>query len=387
MEALITPDVLRWARERSKLSTDDVAGRLGLKPDRVDAWERGEAKPTFKQAQNLANVLRIPFGYLFLQQPPAEQFALPDLRTVGNAELRRPSVDFNDLVNDIIRKHEWYRDYRQQEGAEPLGFVGAFTIKDDPNAVARNIADVLKIDEAMRAQATSWEDFLRMFIRQAEAAGILVMRSGIVGSNTHRALSIDEFRGFAIADRVAPLVFINGRDAKAAQIFTLAHEVAHLWIGATGISNVELAHTQRQEARTERFCNAVAAEVLVPAESLSRHWNNDVSIEMNVSQLVRRYRVSSLVLLRRATEVLDVDHAEIDALYRREFARFRQRETPGEEGGGDFYVTLRSRNGWLFTRAVINAAFEGHTLYRDAARLLGVKVPLLRAVADKLELR
>jgi Zn-dependent peptidase ImmA (M78 family)/DNA-binding XRE family transcriptional regulator len=387
MEALITPDVLRWARERSKLSTDDVAGRLGLKPDRVDAWERGEAKPTFKQAQNLANVLRIPFGYLFLQQPPAEQFALPDLRTLGNAELRRPSVDFNDLVNDIIRKHEWYRDYRQQEGAEPLGFVGAFTIEDDPNAVARNIADVLKIDEAMRAQASSWEDFLRMFIRQAEAAGILVMRSGIVGSNTHRALSIDEFRGFAIADRVAPLVFINGRDAKAAQIFTLAHEVAHLWIGTTGISNVELAHTQRQEARTERFCNAVAAEMLVPAESLSRHWNNDVSIEMNVSQLVRRYRVSSLVLLRRATEVLDVDHAEIDALYRREFARFRQRETPGEEGGGDFYVTLRSRNGWLFTRAVINAAFEGHTLYRDAARLLGVKVPLLRAVADKLELR
>lgn len=92
-----------------------MAGRLGLKPDRLDVWERGEAKPTFKQAQNLANVLRIPFGYLFLQQPPEEQFALPDLRTVGNAELRRPSVDFNDLVNDILRKHEWYRDYRQQE--------------------------------------------------------------------------------------------------------------------------------------------------------------------------------------------------------------------------------------------------------------------------------
>lgn len=387
MEALITPEVLSWAIERSKLAPEDVAGRLGVKPDRLEAWVSGEAKPTFKQAQTLANVLRIPFGYLFLQSPPAEQFALPDLRTVGSAELRRPSIDFNDLVNEIIRKHEWYRDYRQQEGAEPLGFVGAFTIRDDPNAVARNIADVLKIDEAMRTEASSWEDFLRLFIRQAEAAGIMVMRSGIVGNNTHRALSVDEFRGFAIADKVAPLVFINGRDAKAAQIFTLAHEIAHLWIGATGISNVELAQSQRQEARTERFCNAVAAEVLVPAESLRRNWNYKVSIEANVGHLVRRYRVSSLVLLRRAAELLDVDQREIDELYRREFARFRQKDSGGDEGGGDFYVTLRSRNGWLFTRAVINSTFEGHTLYRDAARLLGVKVPLLRAVADKLELR
>lgn len=120
MEAFITPEVLRWAIERSKLALEDVAGRVGVKSDRLDAWASGEAKPTFKQAQNLANILRIPFGYLFLNKPPAEQFALPDLRTVGSAELRRPSIDFNDLVNDIIRKYEWYRDYRQQEAAEPL---------------------------------------------------------------------------------------------------------------------------------------------------------------------------------------------------------------------------------------------------------------------------
>lgn len=387
MEAIITPEVLRWAIERSKLAPEDVAGRVGVKSDRLDAWGSGEAKPTFKQAQNLANILRVPFGYLFLNKPPAEQFALPDLRTVGSAELRRPSIDFNDLVNNIIRKYEWYRDYRQQEAAEPLRFVGAFTVRDRPSAVARDIADVLKIDEAMRAEARSWEDFLRMFIRQAEAAGIMVMRSGIVGNNTHRALSVDEFRGFAIADKVAPLVFINGRDARAAQIFTLAHEVAHLWVGATGISNVDLAPSQRQEAQTERFCNAVAAEVLVPEESLRQHWNYAVDIDANIGHLVRRYRVSSLVVLRRAAELLNVNPEEINAIYRRDLARFRQRDSGGDEGGGDFYVTLRSRNGALFTSAVINATFEGHTLYRDAARLLGIKVPLLRAVADKLELR
>jgi Zn-dependent peptidase ImmA (M78 family)/DNA-binding XRE family transcriptional regulator len=386
MHALITPVVLRWARERSKLSPDDVAKKLSMSRDRLSAWERGAEKPTFNQAQNLASVLHVPFGYLFLPEPPEEQLALADLRTLRDVELRRPSVDFIDLLNDILLKHEWYLDYRQQEGADALGFVGAFRAAPT-DAVARNIVEVLRIDEAMRSEAASWEGFLRLFAQRAEDAGILVMRSGIVGNNTRRRLSVEEFRGFAIADPVAPLVFINSRDTKAAQIFTLAHEVAHLWIGETGISNVELATADRQNWKVELWCNSIAAEVLVPAASLMARWDRNRSLEANINVLVRLYRVSSLVMLRRAAEVLKIDRAAIDDLYRREIARFRARDTGGDDGGGDFYKTLRSRNGRLFTSAVISSAFEGRTLYRDAARLLGVKAPMLRTVANKLELR
>src|SRR6266852_5362996 len=120
MDALITPDMLRWARERSKLSPEEVAGKLSTSPDRFAAWERGDARPTFRQAQNLASLLHVPFGYLFLPQPPEERLALPDLRTLRDADLRQPSIDFTDLLHDTIRKHEWYRDFRQQEGAQPL---------------------------------------------------------------------------------------------------------------------------------------------------------------------------------------------------------------------------------------------------------------------------
>jgi Zn-dependent peptidase ImmA (M78 family) len=211
------------------------------------------------------------------------------------------------------------------------------------------------------------------------------MRSGIVGSNTKRPLSVSEFRGFAIADPMAPLVFINSRDAKAAQIFTLAHEIAHLCIGATGISNVEVA--RHQEAEIERFCNAVAAEVLVPARSLIARWNSSAPIEQNMTALARVYRVSSLVVLRRAADLLDLDLTKIAELFKLEYSRFGSRESSGDEGGGDFYKTLRVRNGSLLTQAIVNSAIEGRMLYRDAARLLGVKVPKLRTVADRLNLR
>ena len=230
-EAFITPDVLRWALDRRGLPDEEVARRVSVKPERLREWKGGSRRPTLRQAQTLAQKLSIPLGYLFLSERPTEEFPLPDLRTVGDAPPGTPSPELVAVVYDALNKQQWYREYLESQGEEPIEFVGSRSVNDDPDDVAEDIRSRLGVNDAMRQDAATWEQFLTNFVRAAEAAGILVLRSGIVEANTQRPLDVEEFRGFAISDEFAPLVFINGKDAKAAQIFTLAHEIAHLWLG------------------------------------------------------------------------------------------------------------------------------------------------------------
>lgn len=383
MQATISPVVLRWARQRAQLSTEDAASRLHIKPGRLESWETGDDRPTFLQARSIASVLRVPFGYLFLPEPPQESLPLPDLRTVRDAALRRPSVDFFDVVTDSIRKQEWMRDYRKDEGAEPLAFSGRFSGRTDVTAVAGDMSNVLEVNDGLRADSRNWEEFLRAFMDRADRCGILVMRSGIVGNNTTRPLSVEEFRGFAISDSYAPLVFINGRDSKAAQIFTLAHELAHIWIGVSGVSNVSLQDEAEQAIQPEIVCNAIAAELLVPREDFRASWDRRIEPSRNVFALVRRYRVSSLVVLRRALDLQFISRGQFSNLYAVENER-AQAPRGDDAAGGDFYRTLWIRNGSSFTRAVVSSTLEGRTLYRDAARLLGVRVKHIEQIAERL---
>lgn len=205
-EALITPDVLKWARKRARFTKDGAAKRVQVRPDRLLAWEEGEYRPTFRQAQKLAKAFHVPFGYLFLPSPPREEIKLPDLRSVGGMITPDFSLEFVDLYNEILRKQEWFRDFRIQEGAGPLSFIGKFSEKSDYREVAHDIYESLSIDE-LRSSAGSWEQFISRFIEQIENNYILVMRSSIVGNNAHRQLSVDEFRGLAISDTMAPPSF------------------------------------------------------------------------------------------------------------------------------------------------------------------------------------
>ena len=200
--------MLRWARERLQRLPEQVAEKVPVKLEKLVLWEQGEARPSFRQAQILAKILRIPFGYLFLSEPPRGKPQIPDLRTVRDATHAQLSVNFLDTLNDALRKQDWYREYIQQEQPEPLPFVGRCSIHKPPESVAADISKTLSIDDGFRRSVRSWEEFLRCLIEKAEQTGILVMRSSVVGNNTHRPLSVDEFRGFAISDPFAPLVFI-----------------------------------------------------------------------------------------------------------------------------------------------------------------------------------
>jgi Zn-dependent peptidase ImmA (M78 family) len=382
-EAQINPTILTWALQRSGIGATALAERLGTATAKVSSWEAGERKPTFRQARRLAEILHIPFGYLYLPEPPEEHLPIADFRTLGDDPVPPLGAEFRDLLNDVLRKQSWYREYRQQHGDLPLGFIGRFDLNASAATIAADIRQTLAITSEERGGTQNWEGYLRFLIDRIEAAGILVMRSGIVGNNTHRPLSVDEFRGFVVADPYAPVIFINGKDARAAQIFTLVHELAHIWLGASGVSNERLADTHHRDVDVEKICNATAAEFLVPASELRISWRGDIDFSTQVRDLTRVFKVSGVVIARRATELKLASWDEFFAFYQHEreawAAAARQ---PG--GGGNPYKTSAVRNGKLLTKAVLETAFEGRMLLRDAGSLLGVAPSNLKKLATSV---
>ena len=258
----VNPELLHWALRRSGRTPEGLSSRFKKLTD----WLEGKVQPTLKQLEDFAGATHTGIGYFFLPEPPEEVLPVPDFRTLPEARNPTPSVDLLETIYLCQQRQSWYRDYARLQGEPQVAFVGSATLDESPTTVAVRMQQHLGFDIEARRQMGTWTEALREFIRLAEAAGVLVMVSGIVGSNTRRPLDVAEFRGFALADELAPLVFINGKDSKAAQMFTLAHELGHLWLGASGVSDNE-ARSLPDEA-TERWCNAVAAELLAPLEAV-----------------------------------------------------------------------------------------------------------------------
>lgn len=373
VEALITPKVIRWARQRARLSIVEVAKKVNVRqPDRLEAWERegSEDRPTFRQAQHLADILHIPFGYLFLSEPPVEQLPLPDLRTKYGAGAIKPSPDFLEVVYDALRKQEWYHDYLLDQDADPVPFVGRYTEAAPVSTMAEDIRRTLGLTESLRRQARDNDDYFRLLALRAEQARILVLRTSIVGNNTHRPLDPDEFQGFANPDSLAPLVFVNQNDYLSAQIFTLLHELAHIWIGASGISDpAYLKRPVSESAVHQHRADQIAAEALVPAQDFSLRWDSYQHEEDRLDQLRGHYRVSVFVILRRAYDLHKLSFAE----YLSNYDECRQQIKPKKSRGGGGYSSLFSRNSHAVTTAVLHSVTEGKLPPTEGATLLNVR--------------
>ena len=358
----IRPEMLRWARERAGYAIGDLAKRF----PRLEEWEDGDVHPTLKQLESYARATHTPVGYLFLQTPPVERVPIPDLRTVGLARGARPSPDLLDTIYICQQRQEWYREFARSTRVGPLPFVGSAQLTSDIRSTAVSIRETLGFDLDKQRRAPTWTDALREFITHADYAGLLVMCSGVVLNNNRRRLDPEEFRGFAMADDLAPLVFINGADSKAAQMFTLAHELAHIWLGQSALSNVQAMSAPDQEV--ERWCNRVAAEVLVPMAALRREYELRASVEETTQRLARYFKVSSLVILRRLHDAEILSHDEASQAYADELERFQGLP---KSSGGSFYLTQAARVSKRFARALVMSTLEGQTLHRDAFRLLG----------------
>jgi len=368
----IKPELLRWARERSGAEAAVLARRF----PQLALWERQEASPTLKQLENFAKATHTPIGYLFLHEPPVERVPIPDFRTFGNARMGRPSPDLLDTIYLCQQRQEWYRSFARAEGEQRIPFVGAAHLTDEVEATAAAIRHALGFDLEERRQMPTWTDALRRFIEQADTLGVLVMVNGVVGSNNRRKLDPQEFRGFTLADDLAPLVFINGADSKAAQMFTLAHELAHVWLGLSGVSDAQASEVTNDDERgpvapepdVERWCNRVAAELLVPLAVLREEYVERNPLGEEINRLARRFKVSTLVVLRRIYDADGLTQAQFRNAYGDELARLQALPTGS---GGDFYLTLGARAGKRFARAVVVSTLEGRSSFTEAFRLLG----------------
>jgi Zn-dependent peptidase ImmA (M78 family) len=367
MKATVKPVLLQWARKRVSLTTEDFAQRLHVRPERIAEWE-STGELTLKQLEDVARVSHTPLGYLFLPEPPIEKLPIPDFRTLGSQTVQQPSPDLLDVIYQSQRRQNWYRDYQIAVGAEPLSFLGKTKTSDSVKKTAGDIRKAIGIETSVRATTRTWEETLSQMMEQVGDAGILVMKSGVVGNNPHRSLLVEEFRGFALFDEYAPLIFINGGDTKAAQMFTLAHELAHLWLGESGVSN--LYATMSPNIAIEKFCNQVAAELLVPMVEFTSAWNAKNNPLAESRRLAGKFKVSTLVLLRRALDAGLINQTYFEQLFDEESKRLI--DLVSGRSGGDFYLTQKSRLGSRFTQAIIESTLEGRTLYRDAFQLLGV---------------
>jgi len=363
----VAPEMLVWARKRSGRQVSDFAKRF----PKLQEWESGELAPTMRQLEDFARATHTPVGFLFLPEPPVEKVPLPDFRTFGDEEVHTPTPDLLDTVYACELRQDWYRDFAEGRGYDEVELVGSLTVDDEAKEAAAQLRNLLGFGLARRVDFRTWSETLDGLRDHAEAAGVLVMINGVVGSDTHRRLNPKEFRGFALADQLAPVVFINGADTKAAQIFTLAHELAHLALGSSALSRPDLAEMDMGSG-VEAWCNRVAAELLVPVTSIIEEYVASSDLTTELDRLAKFYKVSTLVVLRRIYDAGLMAWDVYRPAYETELARVLELSA-SSGSGGNFYNTEPIRVSRMFARALVTDTVEGRTLHRDAFRLLGFK--------------
>jgi Zn-dependent peptidase ImmA (M78 family) len=371
----ISPKILRWAAEQRGLSLDALVDLLN-KPAKHDALVAGKFSIT--EAEKLAKKTHIPFGYFFLETPPIkEQSTFPDLRQLPDHEPL--SDDFFDVLDDALRKQQWYIEYLQEQGAGKLSFVGKYAFNPVLQAadIAADIWDTLDLTDQERKQCKKHNEFFSLLSKKAENIGILIFKSGIVNSNTRRGLSVSEFRGFAIADPLAPIVFINGKDSEAAWIFTLAHEIAHIWLGESGVSDIS-PQKQKNDNKIEVLCNRIAAELLTPKKQFLKAWNE--ATEPQFALLSNAFNVSQLVIARRAYDLGKIKWKTYQAIA----DESKPKKTSGR---ADPYRVYPVKNSKRFTQTLVADAMSGNTMLREAASLSNIQPDTVMELSKRLGIR
>lgn len=367
----IKPELISWAIDRSRLPAAELAEEF----PRLHEWQSGERNPTLRQLERFASKTMTPLGYLFLDTPPIESLPIPDFRTVGDTPIDKPSPNLIDTIQSMQRRQAWMREYVIETGTPPLVFVGSAKSAKNVVSLAARIRETLALGIDWAESLSTWEEALRILRTSAERIGVLVATSSVVGLNNHRSLDPQEFRGFVLCDEFVPLIFVNGADSKSSRMFTLAHELVHVWIGRGGIFN--LINMMPHDDATERFCNQVAAEFLVPGHKLTERWPDAKNTERPFKTIAHLFKVSPVVAARRALDLGLVSKSQFFAFYEQDQEEWKRRKAEEKnkpkKGGPNFYDVQDSRLGKRFAYAVVRAVREGRLLYRHAYQLTDLK--------------
>ncbi len=371
----INPDIIQWACQHLHMTLTEFANALHVSEHIVDAWRRGVKKPTLRQAKEMADKLLIPLGSLVLDELPSLALKAADFRTVGNHAVTNPSLELNATYNMALTRQAWYRDCAIDNEYNPCSCVGSIVLGTPVKEAAGIIRKVLGEEDSL-PKGQKWDKRFSSLIESIEGkAGIMVMRNGIVGNNSTRPLSVEEFRGFAIPDEYAPLIFINGQDSRNAQLFTLVHEVVHIFLNCGGISGQD--YLEASNNTVEKYCNKVAAEFLVPEEGLLQNWHvlqngsKEETVYDRIKQLASFYQVSTMVMIIRCRSINLIENDEARDLWQREAAIIRSQKRTGH--GGSPYKNIANRVSRLFARSIIWQAESMQIQLGDAFRLLTVK--------------
>lgn len=375
----LRPDVLRWARERADLTEEDLARRVKLKADRVHQWEQsGEISMAW--AERLADATHSPLGFLFLSFPPYETLPINDFRTRAGDTPLNPSLDLLETVYAMQQRSAWLRDELIDTGAEPVQLVNAYRQGTSSVDAAQAMRSALGLAADWASDAQSWSDAIGLLRDHIEAAGVMVVFNGVVGNNTSRKLNPDEFQGFALVDDYAPLIFVNNADYKAAQMFTVAHELAHLFVGREGVSASEFLLPADHEVETQ--CDGIAAEFVVPEAELRTFWPHMTVRADRFQDIARHFRVSRIVAARRALDLGLIDRPAFFDFYASNKAQGGRNAESSE--GGNFWNTQRWRIGVRFAASVVRALEAGRLSHREAYTLTGLKGDTFDAMPSKL---
>ena len=382
----VKPSLLNWARRRSGQDDDYIKKHF---PE-LESWEQEKTLPSFKDLEAFAKATHTPIGYFFLDEPPEARLPVSDFRTVGGTGVGVPTTGLLDTIYLCQQRQEWYKGEVQATGGKPLEFVGSMSTADDVVSSARRIRTALKFNMEQRVGMGGRDAARRQLISTIEDFGILVMMSGVVENNTQRKLDVAEFRGFALADPWAPLVFVNNADSEGAKIFTLVHEVAHIWLGRSAVSDDSVADAPGHTV--ERWCNAVAAEMLVPSEIMRQKYDRTADLDGAVTRLASHFKVSKQVILRRIYDTGGLDRTAFQEAYDKEVKLAAEREKERRQKrkekktqDGNYYNNILTRAGKKFTSALLASTMEGRTAPVMSRRLLDVwKASAIERLAREL---
>lgn len=376
--ANVNHTMLSWARNRAGLTVADMAKSISTKDNKISDWENGEKQPTFKQAIKFAKRAGVPFGYLFLSEPPVNiPLPIPDLRTVNSKYKQQISPELIEVVEKMQSRQNWYREYLIELQANKNNAVGRFNLNSDIQIIVADLRKTLGV--GIHPAKGSWDNYYKDLVTKIESIGILVMRQRYVQFN-YKEFNVDEFRGFALMDDYAPLIFINHADAPYARIFTLIHELAHLWIGQSGVSDTSIDN-HRQE---EKLCNAIAAEFLVDETLFRENWqHHSKPWYLQLDRLKQLFHVSHWVLARRALTLNLISTANYQNYVESLRQEYLEKQKNKKSSGGDFYNTRRAEISTPFSEAILNEINSGKLLIRDGADLLSLRPKHLQLFAAK----
>ena len=376
----VSENIIDWVMK--SVSPSVLSSKQG---ELLYAWKEGRKAPTDTQIEKMSKGTGIPLGYFFLEKPPVEDSSFVEYRTVDSKELSNPSRNLMDTLHDMELIQEWIRNELQATESDDLSFVGAIKKTVQNNDFATFVRRSLQIEINWYESCKNGEESFKLLRNYISDLGVVVMMSGIVGNNTHRILDTNEFRAFALVDKKAPLIFINSNDSFNGKLFSLLHEFAHICLGENSLFNDRYGSIDKVSA-TEKICNALAAEILVPEHIFLEKWKKQIrekDEEATIRELAKYFKCGYTVIARRAYDQKFIDFQSYQNFAREAVQQYLEKKQIGS-CGGDYYSTAASRVDRRFFDLLLGSVSEGRTLYTDAFRLTNTNRTTFSNLAEKM---